>query len=195
MNQFATNNLSNWQDSKSWESFFSQFNEYLRNMAFSYKLPPQDVDDVVQEVFISMANSFKEGKFDPNKGHISSWVTKFAKWRMIDAVRRIQRTNRQVTSGDDALLENQADNRQDGDSNHESNRQNKLFVQAVKNLFKSHKNKDLIIFSDFYFRKMTNKQIMHKYAVNSGAIYLAKHRTIKRIKEEVGHILLSQPEF
>jgi len=105
MSEFKEQELSDWGNSQGWNDFFTQFNEYLRSLAYSYKLPSQDVDDVVQEVFVSMASYFKENKFDSAKGKIHSWVTTFAKWRMVDIIRRNQRKNKQITSGDDLLME------------------------------------------------------------------------------------------
>lgn len=195
MSQINEENLSDWGDQENWNAFYKQYNDYLRALAVSYKLPSQDVDDVVQEVFISMANFFKEKKFDSKKGHIHSWVTTFAKWRMIDIVRRNQRINKQVTSGDDLLMEMQPDERQNADSFYENKRQKSLFRRAVKNVAKQHLNKDFLIFSDFHFNNLSNEQIMQKHRVNSSMIYIAKHRVIKRIKNEVQNILCTEPNY
>jgi RNA polymerase sigma-70 factor (ECF subfamily) len=195
MSELQERQLSDWNNSQSWNAFFEQFNEYLKTLAHSYKLPSQDVDDVVQEVFISMANYFRENKFDSSKGNIYSWVTTFAKWRMVDIIRRNQRQHKHVTTGDDLLMEMQPDENQDLDAKLENNYQQKLFVQALKNLGKAHKSKDYMIFCDMHFNQLNNDQLMKKYKVNCGTVYIAKHRMIKKIKEEVSRILCEEPNY
>jgi RNA polymerase sigma-70 factor (ECF subfamily) len=195
MSEFKEQELSDWANSQGWNDFFTQFNEYLRSLAYSYKLPSQDVDDVVQEVFVSMANYFKENKFDSAKGKIHSWVTTFAKWRMVDIIRRNQRKNKRITSGDDLLMEMQPDEKQDFDASQEKSYQRELLMQAFENLGRDHKSKDYMIFNDLYFNDLKNENLMLKYKINSSAIYIAKHRIIKKIKEEINHILCSQPNY
>ena len=195
MSDTQESQLSDWDNNESWNAFFTQFNEYLKSLAYSYKLPSQDVDDVVQEVFVSMANYFRGNKFDSSKGNIYSWVTTFAKWRMVDIVRRNQRQNKHITSGDDLLMEMQPDEKQCLETNLENKYQKKLLVQALKNIGESKKNKDYFIFCDMHFNSLNNKEIMDKYKITCGTIYIAKHRMIKRIKEEVGKILCEQPNY
>lgn len=195
MSEFKEENLCDWQNKKSWGAFYSQFYNYLKSLAISYKLPSQDVDDVIQEVFISMANFFKEKKFDSSKGNIYSWVTKFAKWRMIDIIRRNQRINKKVTSGDDLLLEMQPDESQEINSVIEKSYRQNLFIKALKNLKQQRKSKDYMIFNDIHFENLSNEEVMNKYKVNCDAIYLAKHRMIKKIKKEINNILHREPNY
>jgi len=159
MSEFKEQELSNWGNSQSWNDFFIQFNDYLRSLAYCYKLPSQDVDDVVQEVFVSMANHFKENKFDSAKGKIHSWVTTFAKWRMVDIIRRNQRKNKQITSGDDLLMEMQPDEKQDFDASQEKSYQRELLMQAFENLGRDHKSKDYMIFYDLHFNDLKNENL------------------------------------
>jgi RNA polymerase sigma-70 factor (ECF subfamily) len=195
MSDTQESQLCDWDNNESWNAFFAQFNDYLKSLAYSYSLPSQDVDDVVQEVFVSMANYFRGNKFDSTKGNIYSWVTTFAKWRMVDIIRRNQRQNKHVTSGDDLLMEMQADEKQCFETNIENAYQNELFVQALNNIGESNKNKDYFIFCDMHFNSLNNKEIMDKYKISCGTIYIAKHRMIKRIKEEVSKILCEQPNY
>lgn len=195
MSDTQESQLCDWDNNESWNAFFAQFNDYLKSLAYSYNLPSQDVDDVVQEVFVSMANYFRGNKFDSTKGNIYSWVTTFAKWRMVDIIRRNQRQNKHVTSGDDLLMEMQADEKQCFETNLENKYQKKLLVQALNNIGESNKNKDYFIFCDMHFNSLNNKEIMDKYKISCGTIYIAKHRMIKRIKEEVSKILCEQPNY
>lgn len=195
MSETQESQLSNWSNNESWNLFFTQFSDYLKSLAYSYKLPPQDADDVVQEVFILMADYFRNNKFDSNKGNIYSWVTRLAKWRMVDIIRRNQRQNKHLTSGDELLMEMQPDESQDSEIMFEKEYQQKLFLQALKNIGRSHKNKDYMIFYDMHFNDLNNEELINKYKISSGAIYISKHRMIKKLKEEINHILCAEPNY
>ena len=192
MNPEASNNAETWV--KDWDAFFNEFYSYLRGLAISHKLPSQDVDDVVQEIFIAMSKHFQEHKFDPSKGSIRAWITTFAKWRIIDIIRRNQRQNKVITTGDDLLMESRPDDNQDFDTQQENKYQVALFKKAVKNLA-ANPNKDFEIFCDSQFQHLTHDEIVAKYKVKDGAVYIAKHRTVKRIKEEIANILHEHPQF
>ena len=73
--------------------------------------------------------------------------------------------------------------------------QQKLFLQALKNIGRSHKNKDYMIFYDMHFNDLNNEELINKYKISSGAIYISKHRMIKKLKEEINHILCAEPNY
>ena len=195
MNNFKLEELSDWKNEQSWKPFFSEFSEFLKALAFSYKLQPQDVDDVIQEIFISIASSFRDKKFDPTKGNIYAWVKTLAKWRIIDNIRQNQTKNKYITSGDDLLMEQEPDHSQNSSVKNDFDYRRKLLNKAIKNLGKSNQSKDYNIFYDMHVHKMSNTELAEKYQTNPSTIYFAKHKTIKKIKEEIMRILDENPNY
>lgn len=185
MENINNESLNNWRDNKEWTGFFKQYQPFLKNLAISYNLPSQDVDDVVQEVFITMAKHFRDKKFDAKKGAFHSWVTQFAKWRMIDIIRRNQTRAKLITSGDDLLMESQEDQKANLSRKFESEYQNTIVSQALENLYCGKDTQEYKIFYDIFFHGMSKEDLMNKYSTNSNAIYLAKHRVLKKLKAEV----------
>lgn len=177
--------LNNWSDDKEWNAFFTHYHSFLKNLAISYKLPSQDVDDVVQEVFITMAKHFRDKKFDSNRGAFHSWVTQFAKWRMIDIIRRNQTRAKIIISGDDLLMESQPDETADLDNKYELEHQREIVIKALKNLSANKANKELKIFHDIFFNDLSQEELMEKHNTNASGIYLAKHRVLKKLKTEI----------
>ena len=177
--------LNDWNDNKEWSAFFQHYYSFLKSLAISYNLPSQDVDDVVQEVFITMAKHFRDKKFDSNKGAFHSWVTQFAKWRMIDIIRRNQTRAKVVTSGDDLLMESQPDETADPTNKYELEHQREIVTQALQNLSAGRSNKELKIFNDIFFNDLSQEELMEKHDTNASGIYLAKHRVMKKLKAEI----------
>ena len=80
--------LKNWQNAEHWAEFYNHYYHYFRSLTHAYNLNHQDAEDVVQDIFVAIANQFKNDKFDSSKGCLHAWVQKFAKWRIIDIIRR-----------------------------------------------------------------------------------------------------------
>ncbi len=188
MENINEQNLTNWENKEEWNSFYKSYYPYLKNMAISCKLPSQDVEDVVQDVLISMAKQFRDKKFTSEKGAFHAWVTKFAKWRIIDIVRKNRIRSNLITSGDDLLMESQPDNSQNNDEKYEIEHQREIVKEALKNLKGSRKSKEYHIFYDFFIQNMSKEDIVVKYKTNLNNIYLAKHRVLKRLKKEIKNI-------
>ena len=188
MENINEQNLTNWGDSGEWNSFFTQYHPFLKNLAISYKLPTQDVDDVVQEVFIAMAKHFRDKKFDSNKGAFHYWVTTFAKWRMIDIIRRNQTKAKFITSGDDLLMELQPDESSDLNEKFEREHRFQVVRDALTNLKTQRLNKEYEIFCDMYLRDMSKEELMAKYKTSASGVYLAKHRVLKKLKAEINRL-------
>jgi len=188
MENINEQNLTDWRNGKEWNSFFSQYYPFLKNLALSYKLPSQDVDDVVQEVFLTMAKHFRDKKFDSSKGAFHSWVTTMAKWRMIDIIRRNQTKARLITSGDDVLMEMQPDEDCDPHDKHEREHRFQVVRDALSNLKTQRVNKEYEIFCDMYLRDMSKEELMAKYKTSASGVYLAKHRVMKKLKAEISRL-------
>lgn len=185
MEKIKEQSLKSWADDKEWNSFFKQYYPYLKNLAINHNLSAQDVDDVVQEVFVSMAKQFQNQSFDSGKGAFHAWVTKFAKWRIIDIIRKNRTRTNLITTGDDILMESQPDTSQNIEKKFEIEHQKVIIKKALKNLRGNKKTKEYSIFHAFFIQNMSQEDIIKKYHTNSNNIYLAKHRILKRLKEEV----------
>lgn len=184
--------LKDW-DSNEWNQFHKNYYSYLCSLAKSYSLNTQDVDDVVQEVFIAMAHQFKAGRFDSSRGAMHSWVRQFAKWRMIDIIRRNKTKQKYFISGEDTLMENEPDENNDLEKKFEQEHHKEIMNQAMRNIA-NNKSKEYCIFYDMFINDLDNETIMAKYNATMSTIYLAKHRTLKKLKREMEKVELEMPQ-
>lgn len=177
--------LKNWENSQDWNEFYNHYYSYFRSLTHSYNLSEQDAEDTIQDIFVAMANQFKNNKFDSSKGCLHSWVQKFAKWRMIDIIRRNKTQNKYFVSGEDELMENHAVENSAIEDKSENKYRQKLIKIALDNLKTSRSGKEYNIFCDIFLKEMSKEQIIEKYQVTVGALYVAKHNMTKRLRSEI----------
>lgn len=178
-------NLKNWQNTKDWNNFYTHYYGYLRSLTHSYNLSDQDAEDTVQDIFVAMANQFKNNKFDSSKGCLHAWVQKFAKWRMIDIIRRNRTQTKYFISGDDELMENQPSDNFTVEDKSDYKHKQKLIKIALKNLKTARSGKEYDIFCDIFLKEMSKEEIIKKYKVTVGAVYVAKHKMTKKLQSEI----------
>ena len=180
--------LKNWENSQDWNEFYNHYYSYFRSLTHGYNLSEQDAEDTIQDIFVAMANQFKNNKFDSSKGCLHAWVQKFAKWRMIDIIRKNKTQNKYFVSGEDELMENHAVENSTVEDKSENKYRQKLIKIALDNLKTSRSGKEYNIFCDIFLKEMSKEQIIEKYKVTIGAFYVAKHNMTKRLRSEIKKI-------
>jgi RNA polymerase sigma factor (sigma-70 family) len=180
--------LKNWQNSQGWDEFYNHYYNYFRSLTHSYNLNHQDSEDVVQEIFLAIANQFKNDKFDSSKGCLHAWVQKFAKWRIIDIIRRNKTQNKYFVTGDDELMESQACENSVIEDKSDLKYKQEIIKIALNNLKTARSGKEYYIFCDIFLKEMSKEEIVEKYKVTVGAVYVAKHKMARRLQSEIKRI-------
>lgn len=177
--------LKDWRNAKDWNEFYTHYYGYFRSLTHGYNLSEQDAEDTIQDIFLAMANQFKNSKFDSSKGCLHAWVQKFAKWRMIDIIRRNKTQTKYFISGDDELMENQPSQNFTVEDKSDNKYKQKLIKIALKNLKTTRSGKEYDIFCDIFLKEMSKEEILEKYKVTVGALYVAKHKMTKKLQSEI----------
>jgi RNA polymerase sigma-70 factor (ECF subfamily) len=74
------------------EDLYRRYASQVRALAYRMASSEEVCDEVVQEVFIAVWRH--AGEFDPERGGVGVWVRSMARHKVIDVVRRHQRTDR-----------------------------------------------------------------------------------------------------
>jgi DNA-directed RNA polymerase specialized sigma subunit len=61
----------------------------------------------------------------------------------------------------------------------------RIVKKALQKLTAKKSNKEYDIFRDMFFHDMSNEELMKKHNASASAVYLAKHRVIKKIKDKI----------
>lgn len=82
-------------DQDVWERFVSRFRRPLANFARRLGAGDDQIDDLTQEILIAFMNSYREGKYKRESGRLRSWLFGIAYRQIANHRRRWQREHEQ----------------------------------------------------------------------------------------------------
>lgn len=156
-------------DNAAYATFLSSVTPMLRRMA-GRRLASSDVEDVVQEILISIHKS--RHTFDGMRP-IMPWLVSIARFRITDHLRKHYAQMRHQ-SIDISELENILTDVTDESSSNES----------VEELLMDASDKDKKILTMMHVEGYTAKEIGKYIGMNESAVKVAAHRAIKKIREK-----------
>jgi RNA polymerase sigma-70 factor (ECF subfamily) len=183
--------LKNWQDQSSWQDFFDTYWKLIYGVAVKGGLTKTEAEDVVQETMFSVAKHMPDFKYDRKIGSFKAWLLNMTRWRIIDQFRKRGYTSKphlffDGISGDNHV-EDKLINRPSAeleavwDAEWEKN----LFDAAITKVKRRLDPQKYQIF-DFYVNKQwAPEKVAKAFGISINQVYLAKHRVVELIKEEV----------
>ena len=172
--------LKNWQDQSSWQEFFDTYWKLIYGVAIKGGLTKTEAQDVVQETMLSVAKHMPNFEYDRKIGSFKAWLLNMTRWRMIDQLRK--RGNSAGNGiGNKLLVQSNTDFEALWDAEWEKN----LFDAAITKVKRRLDPQKYQIF-DFYVNKeWAPDKVAKTFGISINQVYLAKHRVIELIKEEV----------
>ena len=172
--------LKNWQDQSSWQVFFDTYWKLIYGVAIKGGLTKTEAQDVVQETMFSVAKHMTDFKYDRKIGSFKAWLLTMTRWRIIDQLRKRRYS---VDSHMEDKLINQSDS--DLDKLWDAEWEQNLYDAAVTRVKRRLDPQKYQIF-DFYVNKQwTPGKVAKTFGISINQVYLAKHRVVELIKEEV----------
>lgn len=183
--------LKNWQDESSWQDFFDTYWKLIYGVATKGGLNRAEAQDVVQETMLSVAKHMPNFKYDRKIGSFKAWLLNMTRWRIIDQLRKRGHSSGQHLFFDDisagSYMEDQLINRSNMDLETlwDAEWEKNLFDAAITKVKRRLDSQKYQIF-DFYVNKqwMPDK-VAKTFGISINQVYLAKHRVVQLIKEEV----------
>lgn len=80
--------LRDFNNQAAWDRFVSRFREPIHRFARTAGLDESDAEDVAQETLVAFAESYRRGSYDPGKGRLSQWLFGIAQKKAMDERRR-----------------------------------------------------------------------------------------------------------
>lgn len=80
--------LKNWDDEKSWRSFFETYWRLIYGVALKSGLTHSEAEDVVQDTVVCVCKSMASFRANPQRGHFKAWLLQLTRWRIVDQVRK-----------------------------------------------------------------------------------------------------------
>ncbi len=183
--------LQNWDDQESWKDFFDTYWRLIYSAAVNAGLSEAEAQDVVQETVICVAKDIRKFKRDRAKGSFKGWLRNLTRWRIQDQLRK--RMPGQAEKGEPS--EEEADHialedlvapgspslEEMWDKEWEEN----LFEAAVDRVKRQVKEEQFQMFDLYVVKKWPVEKVAQTLGVNTGRVYLAKHRIGGLIRKEI----------
>jgi RNA polymerase sigma-70 factor (ECF subfamily) len=183
--------LKDWRNESSWQVFFDTYWKLIYGVAIKGGLTETEAEDVVQETMISVAKHIPTFKYNRKIGSFKGWLLNMTRWRITDQFRKRQPalvhplpfgdadTDVQSTSqvADPASLDWNAL----WDAEWEKNLLEAAIVRVKRRL-----DPEKFQIFDFYVNKeWPPDKVAKAFGISVDQVYLAKHRVLEIIKEEV----------
>jgi RNA polymerase sigma-70 factor, ECF subfamily len=152
-------------------SFLKKITPFLRQMV-SRKIPMSDVEDVVQEILISIHKA--RHTYDGSRP-LMPWITSIAHFRIIDHLRKYYSQMRHETCDISDYEYSLCDVTEEGGES-----------ESIDNLFQHVPEKMQKILTMMHVEGYTAKEIGNHMQMNESAVKVAAHRAVKKIREKCG---------
>lgn len=172
-------------DQAAWHEFVEIYRPVILRLARRKGMQEADADDVAQQVLVAVAKAVEQREHDPKRAKFRTWLFRVAHNAIFDALARRQPD---CGAGDSAfqVVLNQCESPTGPDSDLlRLERRRELFRWAARQVcMEFHQS----TWSAFWLTAVKGREIdsvARELGKNRGAIYAARSRVIRRIREKV----------
>jgi RNA polymerase sigma factor (sigma-70 family) len=183
--------LKDWRDESSWQDFFDTYWKLIYGVAIKRGLTETEAEDVVQETMISVAKHIPTFKYDRSIGSFKGWLLNMTRWRIANQFRKRKPASVHPLRSCDADTGIQPSTMiidpgiQDWESVWDAEWERNLFDAAMIRVKRRLAPQKFQVF-DFYVNKgWRPDKVAKTFGLSMDQVYLAKHRVLQIIKEEV----------
>lgn len=177
-------------DGASWDRLVTLYTPLVYHWCQKLDLPRDDMPDVVQEVFKSVAEHISSFQKERPQDTFRGWLRVITRNKVIDHYRRTGK-DAKAAGGTEALqrlaalpapqsCEDQADDRQV---------RNILFHQALKLIRGDFQERTWQAFVRVVVDDRTPAEVAEELQTSAGAVRVAKCRVLQRLRQELGELL------
>jgi RNA polymerase sigma factor (sigma-70 family) len=180
--------LRDWDDETTWNQFFSQYSSLIRTVAGRLGLSEADINDVVQETIIALANQIQTFHYNRADGSFRGLLAQIARRRAIDLLRKRSREAHQPL-GDQSGMCKLEKFREHAvptpDQIWTARWKEGVYDLALEEVRNSSNPKHFQIFDLYVIQGRPPVEIAQTLRVSRAQVYIAKQRISLRIQKEV----------
>lgn len=177
------NGLHDAENEDIWREFDARFRPLVVSFCARLGLGPADAADVAQETLIQFVRDYRAGKYDRSRGRLGAWLMGIARHRLLDDRRR--KAARRELRGESAMVMLEDDSRVSALWDAECRQA--ILQEAMRELAQTTRMSKLTLRA-FQMHVVDQREVDEVAAVlgtSVRAVYLAKHRCLRRLKEIV----------
>lgn len=177
------------QDEDAWQRFCQRYEPMLRAVAGRAGLSPDGVADVVQEIMLTFMTSFREGKYDADRGRLRSWLRGIAMNKIHEARRKIARGGQQVVAdGSETDLLHRIPDEQELTDIFEREWEREILAECFRRVRQEVSEQTFECFRLNAQEGWEPQRVAEHLGIERDAVYVHKNRVLsrlRRIREEI----------
>ncbi len=183
--------LQNWDDQESWKDFFDTYWRLIYSIARKSGLTDAEAQDVVQDTIICVAKNINQFKRDRALGSFKGWLRNLTRWRIADQFRKRAKEAPPFSAAADEISGTSAGTEITGDADTgldqmwEEEWQSRLAEAAMERVRRRVREEHYQMFDLNVVQQLPAGRVAKILGVSVAAVYLAKHRILRLIKQEV----------
>ena len=172
------------KDERAWSEFMDLYAAFIYNYCRKQGLQAADVEDVVQEIFRTVAKSIRGFDYDPEQGTFRAWLFRVVRSKLANFFNKKKRSP--VTPGETQLqLMADAEASEEEFNNWELEYKRRVFQWATERVRDEFKESTWQAFWMSAVEEKPPGEIAEAVGISTGAVYIAKSRVIARLRKEV----------
>lgn len=167
-----------------WHDFVERYRPMIVRFAQRQGLGETDAQDVAQQTLIAFCSAYQRGKYDREQGRLRFWLFGIAR-NQIRNSRKSKRREYQAgeASSETGLLNQVADSDADMERAWEEEWRQAVLSQCLAEVRREFDPKSVEAFELFAWKGMPASEVAELLDVTPNAVFIAKHRIMRRIKE------------
>lgn len=176
-------NLRKGHDSSAWQGLCQHFTPAIIHFGRTLGLTPEEAEDAAQETLLAFVKAWQQGRYEREKGRLSSWLFGFAK-RIILNTRQQRPRERMMasdTQGDDFW--SQVPDDETLVLTWETQWKRVVLARCLERLREEADAKVFSAFSRYALQEQPVHQVAEQLGMSRNAVYIAKCRMLTRLRE------------
>jgi RNA polymerase sigma-70 factor (ECF subfamily) len=177
--------LRDFRDNVTWERFAARFRRPLGAFVRRFGLRDEEVADVVQETLIAFVEAFRRGKYDPAAGRLSSWLFGIAYRQAANAQRKQARQHAKLVDVAQTTFLGRVPDEREARTAWDSDWEQAALEAGLAQVRNEVAENTLRAFELVVRAGRSPDEAAAELGMTRDAIYVAKHRVLKRLGELV----------
>ncbi|MBI5865222.1 MAG: sigma-70 family RNA polymerase sigma factor [Planctomycetes bacterium] len=183
--------LRNARNDGAWAELDARYRPILVRFSLQLGFVGDDSEELAQQTLAEFARSYSDGKYDPQRGRLRSWLLGIAR----NVAFELRRKKAGLHNGVDSLLEQIPDDARLSVI-WEQQREQAIFAEALARLRSSTQTDAATIeaFELYAVQGMPVEHVAERCGLSVDSVYVAKNRLTKRLRELVAELTAAYSE-
>ena len=168
-------------DDGAWQRLLVRFEAPLRGLALKVGVEPAQAGDVCSESVLALLDGLRTGRYERGKGRLSSWLLGIGRMKALQAI-DLCRRRRTTSLGESAADALPALDEQGLDAEWERSWSENIVSLSLAQVRTEVDATTFAAFEAVVVREEKPDTVAARLGMTSNAVYLAKHRILKRLR-------------